>query len=205
MARNRVPEGLNKVVELITKLSLRHTEATILSDMLTMNICCLAHGQMEAEYLETIKKYQQEEMIMFSQILGMLWNRANAPFTDLFGDLYEYLNSKTKAQGLGQFFTPEHICRLMSEMIMTDQKMEDITVNDPCCGSGRQLLAHAKTVLDAGFNPKKNMYYANDLDIICAKMTVVNLAMNGLQGFVTQSNVFLCQRMFFRGGLLRIT
>ena len=78
----------------------------------------------------------------------------------------------------GQFFTPEHICDFMARI--TDPQAESIA--DPCCGSGRLLLAGLKVSRENGFEP---LLYANDLSITCSKMTLLNLLINCADGEVT--------------------
>ncbi len=66
--------------------------------------------------------------------------------TDVKGDLYEYLLSEIKTAGRnGQFLTPRHLIRFITEMV--DPKIGE-TVYDPACGTGGFLLValeHVKT------------------------------------------------------------
>jgi type I restriction enzyme M protein len=69
---------------------------------------------------------------------------------DLFGDAYEFLISNYAAnagKSGGEFFTPQHVSKLIAQLAMHKQK----TVNkiyDPACGSG-SLLLQAKKHFDA--------------------------------------------------------
>ncbi len=69
---------------------------------------------------------------------------------DLFGDAYEFLISNYAAnagKSGGEFFTPQHVSRLIAQLAMHKQ----ISVNkiyDPACGSG-SLLLQAKKHFDA--------------------------------------------------------
>ena len=69
---------------------------------------------------------------------------------DLFGDAYEFLIGNYAAnagKSGGEFFTPQHVSRLIARLAMHGQK----TVNkiyDPACGSG-SLLLQAKKHFDA--------------------------------------------------------
>lgn len=82
----------------------------------------------------------------------------------------------------GQFFTPESISLLMSEIIMGDKLHDGMTVNDPACGTGRTLLMALKHIRAKGYEPK---LYANDLSMTCAKMTLLNFCINSVDGAVT--------------------
>jgi len=65
---------------------------------------------------------------------------------DLFGDAYEFLISNYAAnagKSGGEFFTPQHVSRLIAQMAMHGQD----TINkiyDPACGSGSLLLQSIK-------------------------------------------------------------
>ena len=49
------------------------------------------------------------------------------------------------------------------------------TVHDPCCGSGRLLLAAAKA-------DRSRKFYGWDIDLQCVRMTALNLAFQNLYG-----------------------
>jgi type I restriction enzyme M protein len=54
-------------------------------------------------------------------------------------------------------------------------------ISDPCCGSGRLILA------SNNFTPG-NYFVAQDLDHICVKMACINLAMHGIKAEVHHMN-----------------
>jgi type I restriction enzyme M protein len=76
--------------------------------------------------------------------------KSNTDQIDLFGDAYEFLISNYAAnagKSGGEFFTPQHVSKLIAQLAMHKQK----TVNkmyDPACGSG-SLLLQAKKHFDA--------------------------------------------------------
>lgn len=78
----------------------------------------------------------------------------------------------------GQFFTPDPVCEFMARI--SDPKGE--TVNDPCCGSGRLLLATLKVARENGEDP---IIYANDLSYTCSQMCLMNLLFNSARGEVS--------------------
>lgn len=110
----------------------------------------------------------------------------NIGWCDVFGNIHQTcLYSKTGKGFLGQFFSPEHICNCMTAISLTDIKKKDtsevITVNDPCCGSGRMLLA-AHTYCQK----EHRMTYctAKDICLECVKMTTANFLLHGVVGEV---------------------
>ena len=69
---------------------------------------------------------------------------------DLFGDAYEFLISNYAAnagKSGGEFFTPQHVSRLIARLAMHKQKAVN-KIYDPACGSG-SLLLQAKKHFDA--------------------------------------------------------
>ena len=108
----------------------------------------------------------KECMILVGEIM-----EANGNLHDAFGDLFmEHLSFGKN----GQFFTPQPICDMISQM-QIKETLNGQSVCDPTCGSGRMLLAAAK------INPKLS-FYGSDIDLLCCKMTVLNLALNSLKG-----------------------
>lgn len=93
---------------------------------------------------------------------------------DFFGDFYQQLSSKAKSSRMGQFFTPEHICDLITEVLPPDAS-KGKRINDPTCGSGRMLLSHH--VKNLG-----NYYVGEDLDLMCCKMSALNFLLHGVEG-----------------------
>jgi type I restriction enzyme M protein len=69
---------------------------------------------------------------------------------DLFGDAYEFLISNyaaTAGKSGGEFFTPQHVSKLIAQPAMHKQPIVN-KIYDPACGSG-SLLLQAKKHFDA--------------------------------------------------------
>ena len=97
------------------------------------------------------------------------------PWYDFFGEIYESeVASVRRKSGSGQFFTPQSVCEFMAAIVAaTDEEH----ISDPCCGSGRLLLAaHAD-------NPSA-VVQAQDLDRTCVLMTICNFIAHGVRGKV---------------------
>jgi type I restriction enzyme M protein len=76
---------------------------------------------------------------------------------DLFGDAYEFLISNYAAnagKSGGEFFTPQHVSRLIAQLAMHKQARVN-KIYDPACGSGSLLLQAKKHfdnhIIDEGF------------------------------------------------------
>lgn len=76
---------------------------------------------------------------------------------DLFGDAYEFLISNYAAnagKSGGEFFTPQHVSKLIAQLAMYGQKKVN-KIYDPACGSGSLLLQAKKQfdkhIIEEGF------------------------------------------------------
>ena len=161
--------------KIIIDMSRKHGLHKTFSDFLTLTICAFSLGRMEDLYMETINKYEKPDAYRFSEALSALIIEMMGDgfgLVDILGEFYEQNLSHGHN---GQFFTPQPICDLMARMInpTTDGKR----IADPACGSGRLLMAMAKV-------NRLGYFYGADVDVTCAKMTVINLCLNGMFGEV---------------------
>lgn len=123
---------------------------------------------------------RQQEPHLFR--IAMIWMERVADameqgrWVDFFGGLYEEMyQTKGKASSLGQFFTPIHLCDLLTHCV---GDADDVRISDPACGSGRTLLAH---FADSGFD-HRGYYIGEDIDTMSVKMCALNLMIHGMQG-----------------------
>lgn len=173
------------------------------SDFLQIIICTFSHMHMEERYLEIIRRYPEKAhkiQELFRHCLKSYHNEIVLNgWSDMLGSFYElHINSPSKAQKTGQFFTPPPICNFMAQIVHGDDLSEGgKTVNDCAAGSGRNLLAaHAIA--------PNNYYFGEDIDPMCAYLNTVNFLLNGVVGEVvcwdafSPSNTF---RFAFRCGV----
>lgn len=91
---------------------------------------------------------------------------------DAWGELYmSVVISHSTQQGGGVFFTPPHVCDLMT-MFVHNGKDKFGLISDPACGSGRTLLS---------FNAQNpgNYLCAEDINYTCCLMSVCNFLVHG--------------------------
>lgn len=182
----------NKIFESIAPH--RHTVEKF-DDFLRMSVCAFSIGRMEKEYEEVIKKYSPEEVKQFGHALGQLFEdyeekSQDGQWRDILGSYFE--EAGTSNAKMGQFFTPESVCNLMAKISGNGQDSE--TVNDPCSGSGRNLIAHCRLAPNNRF---KCFYIGQDIDYRCVLMTVVNMVMYGMKGVVIHMDALALK--VFRG------
>lgn len=160
----------------------------VFDDFLTMSIASFGRNLEtglsydEDLYMSLIPKYQDHKLVdHFPKMLGWMIvemeNRRNdSQGNDVLGDFYqEFLYKK----GRSQYFTPWNACYMMAQM--TFEANPDRTVGsppqrilDPCCGSGRLLVASSKV------HGIQHSFYGIDLDQVCVKMSALNMFLNGI-------------------------
>jgi type I restriction enzyme M protein len=167
----------------INNVSSRHHKSKVFDDFLQMAVCAYSMGRSEDIYNDIVKRYNHDEVKFFGDALGALVldheKNNGLGWKDFLGNYFEtegQYNSK-----MGQFFTPVSICNLMSHLTNDKQKDGRQFVNDPTCGSSRNLIAHAMK------NPNNRFHYfyvGQDLDKRCCLMSVLNFVMFGMSGVV---------------------
>ena len=112
----------------------------------------------ESRYHEIRKKYPEADFCRFPEMLGMLMLAVNKAqkqgvFDDVLGRLYMDLGLGNDSNG--QYFTPYCVSKLMAALGGLDvaEKLKTekfVSVLEPTCGSGANLIAFAEHVRDAG-------------------------------------------------------
>ncbi|WP_436715426.1 N-6 DNA methylase [Roseiconus lacunae] len=172
-----------------------HGRGRVFSDFLTVMRCALAGGTMEEEYHETIGKgYTEGEpgtrgIDTLKTAIHLLIGAMEDAGQDVLGDMFQ--DAITYGEN-GQFFTPDSVCTVMAGLTVPNERTADRrTVNDPACGSGRQLLAVAK-------NQPHWEFTGQDVDHRCVQMTAINMGLNGLRGWAVWQNTLTleCNRVY---------
>lgn len=173
--------------KLMDSFQYRYDTGRVFEDFLTMSICAVTQNIMtgvshyEDLYLETIAPYKTDALrhqfpkMFAALVLEMEERVGSASGNDVLGEYYQ--DNLAKKKGKGQFFTPWHLCEFMAQLTVGDDckdKALPLRIIDPCCGSGRMLLAGAK------HHGEYHQYYGIDIDHTCVKMTALNLFLNGI-------------------------
>ena len=135
------------------------------------------HGN-EEEYAEMLSEW----LLQLSQDLE------EKPYSDMLGMFYEELvTSHSKSKHMGQFYTPEDVTKLMTELALEVNENTMGMVNDCACGSARMLLsAHVKS--------KGNLIcIGQDLDEVSCKMATLNFWSHGVRGSILQQDTLTLQ------------
>ena len=166
--------------------SLAYGHRAIFDDFLTVTLFAFSQNLLTGKsydedlYLQIMAKYKdQKERELFGELLALLILEKEERYyggsgNDVLGEFYE-LHVANKNSG--QFFTPWHICTMIAKLngaIAESETTRRQRILDPACGSGRMLLASAKTL---GYDQE---YYGIDIDLHCVKMAAINLFLNGI-------------------------
>jgi type I restriction-modification system DNA methylase subunit len=149
------------------------------------------HDSAEAQHaaLDTYRNHKKvNELVELVKMVGDL----SEGFRDPLGELYMQAISNGHN---GQYFTPEPICDMMAA-ISVGNPIDEQTVADCACGSGRMLLSAAKI-------NRHHKLYGADLDIICCKMALLNMLLNSLEGEIAHMNSLTND--FYRGYKVQTT
>lgn len=161
-------------------------------DFLLMSVCALSGGQMEDQYMETVRKHTHGEMgrrgcdaiaDMFARLVLIMQETRQ----DVLGDLFQGAVS----HGEHQFYvTPKPVAAFMARLTMHEAMKfghDPPTVWDPSCGSGRLLLSAADQRRDSFF-------IGQDIDLACVRITSLNLALRNLYGCVFWGDTLIRER-----------
>lgn len=194
MLKNRdVPKELKIFNSLFFEFQYKYNLNQVFDDLLTIIICAMGAQTQEPLYLETIKKYNRQELDALCKLFAELMTiYANAKifgdWCDPLGDYYECLAGNYKKSNFGQYFTPKPLCTLMAGITIGNEW--GLTINEPACGSGRLILA-------ANHQTKGNYFVCQDLDPICCKMTAINLCFHEIRAEVhCMDSLMMANRRF---------
>lgn len=153
------------------------------------------HDEREQQYIKTIKRYSRAEQEIFPKLFAVMVEALEAePDQDFLGEMFMGLELGNHWKG--QFFTPYNVCRLMSEITITDledriEKKGWVGINDPCCGAGALLIAARNTMVRNKRGPRDALYVAQDIDRTAALMCYIQLSLLGCAGYVVVGDSLL--------------
>lgn len=112
------------------------------------------------------------------------------PGQDLLGDAYMRLGIGSRENG--QFFTPYHLCEVMADMGLPQERAEQVidehgyvTVNDPAAGGGATLIAAANRLKSYGINYQRSaLFVAQELSEMTALACYIQLSLLGMPAIV---------------------
>lgn len=126
---------------------------------------------------------------LLQKVVDMI-DKLNLEDKDIKGDLYEYLLSKLATAGTnGQFRTPRHIIKMMTQMMLSDTPIsKDYKIYDPACGTAGFLInsieylkeQRAELLDELSVKEFENLFYGNDFDISMARIASMNMMLHSI-------------------------
>ncbi|EBP4584920.1 DUF1738 domain-containing protein [Salmonella enterica] len=197
--RGKTNPHIQEFVSLFNSISPQENRWQVFSDFAHMAAAALYNAihrdpTVEADYLRRVKHYSKEDAIRMSGLLAAVTNGLEFSPTDFLGQLLMTLELGN--QYLGQYFTPYSLSYTMARLNMADRlpelkngSREYITVCDPACGAGGMIVATAEAMLEAGYNPQKQMLaYCTDIDPLAAMLCYIQLTLMHIPAVVSIGN-----------------
>jgi len=197
-------------VNLFDKLTGKHNRWEVWKDMVWMFAIAIsnsvdkryAEGR-EKTYMSIVKKYTKQEVDLFVELYGLLYKSIIArtesscsSWGDFLGEMFMNLNLGNELGG--QFFTPYHVCHMMSRATIehdlpTLQKEISekgyFSCYDGAVGAGAMLIAAAEVCVEQKINyPFQVMFVAQEIDSTTALMCYIQLSLLGCAGYVVIGN-----------------
>ena len=200
------------IIKLIEKNAYRHSAWEVFSDFLTIYAISISNSMNHAKreerekyYLDTIRKYDKEEVDNFVKmgaelVMEMESYAKRQRFTDVLGKIFHEMEFHDKWQG--QFFTPQDIASMIGKVTCNWEVIEKAirvygyaSINEPCCGSGATLLGFLNGFYEMGEEWKLKLNHSNqilmvaqDVDARCCMMAYIQLSLYGVPAIVEQRN-----------------
>lgn len=145
----------------------------------------------EQEYLNIVKKYENDEVKTFADMLGLLALALEEKPEDVLG--WIYMTSGMGSKAAGQFFTPYHLSELCAGLLLPEpQEDRKIYLNEPSCGGGGMIIASVTALKNKGFDYQKNLeVVAQDLDWKGVYMCYLQLSLLGVRAICVQGDTLL--------------
>ena len=194
-----------EIVSGIQKLAYKHPVEQVFQDWL--EICAIAisnsvdwreREDREKRYLMLINKYDREEqqqlVELFAKLVMTLEAEAQSGTPcDILGGVFHGLGLHNKYKG--QFFTPNHICEFMGQLVDDDSIAEAIddqgyvSVCEPCVGSGGIVIGFVAAMAKKHRNYQQQMCVtACDIDLKCVHMAYLQLSLYGIPAVIVHGN-----------------
>lgn len=151
-------------------------------------------AEREKRYEEIASKMEPETLSSYARMFALLYLATREYVDDpcdILGDIYHELRLNNEWNG--QFFTPDHICRLIAQLVNPIDELPDkegpILINEPTCGSGTMIIGAVWAMKRKSLDfQHKSFFVAQDIDIRCVWMAYIQLSLYGIPAVVIHGN-----------------
>lgn len=182
-------------IKKLEQLCIKHTRSVVfyeLCDLMGYALDIDKTEEKEEAYKRIISKYDKKEQDILASAFANVVLGLESDRGDFLGECFMQLSMGDKSCR-GQVFTPYHISHLMGNISLDEEnvkkKIEEqgyIIIKDDCCGGVSLLIGAFYALKDLGYNPQTQaLFYGNDIDRNCARMTYCQLSILGACGIIT--------------------
>jgi type I restriction-modification system DNA methylase subunit len=185
-------------IKKINAFSSRHRTYQVFRDFIALSARMISNQmvyfsqELEDEYLQTIKSYAKEEANLFAELYALVFSvLAQGNFTDFLGNCYMKLELGNDKHG--QFFTPFHICQLLTMVsagndlaeTLNNSQQKFIALSEPCCGAGAMIIAFAENMMNNHIDISQHLYVqGTDIDPMVAEMCYIQCTLLGIPAHI---------------------
>jgi hypothetical protein len=152
---------------------------------------------LEQRYMMIVERYgdnKREAMTRMANLLGELTLVIPDYHGDFLGDAY--MTAGFGNERAGQFFTPYAVCSLMAHMNFDPDYVgrikevgRPITVSDPACGAGAQIIATAECLVEQGLDVQQYLLATLvDIDPLPFKMAYLQMTLKDIPAICVHGN-----------------
>lgn len=196
------PQNIAAFVKRLADIDRSKRLTEVFRDFCEMAYCSLAKqacpfpdqaDKLEANYMEVVARYRNKaDIAIMPELMAMALIALNGGGGDFLGSVAAEIGALDS--GLGQFFTPYDISRLMAEMNLTEApeiitREGFLTLSEPAAGAGGMVLAAADVIEGKGFCPARNLWVeAVELNRATFHMAYIQISARGIAGQVICGN-----------------
>lgn len=179
-------------IKLVDELARYRRHSEVFNDFLEMAYCAVAKttyppgheaaDALEERYMRVVKRNDEKYIRLMPELLGTFAVGIDSVGGDFLGRISGEIGALH--DGLGQFFTPFEVSKMMAIMTLDNDETRAIverqgfvTMCEPACGAGGMVLAAAEVLDEMGLDPSICLWVqATDVSDTAYKMAYLQLA-----------------------------
>ena len=190
----------NEIIRTINEISGSRSPYEVFCDWIKCMAIAISNNQTffrdkiwqerEQLYIDTIKKYSEEEKNNFVKMRELLVSEMENHMGDILGEIFMKSDMGSKING--QFFTPYAVNQATARTLIKQTKPDKNGVYhlyEPTCGAGGMIIAMAQCLKEEGIDYQKKLkVVAQDLDWKSVYMAYVQLSYYGIRAKIIQGD-----------------
>lgn len=148
--------------------------------------------QCEEQYMKIVELCRyKESMTTIAHMMGSMTLCIQETMSDFMGPVFMELMADSHR---GQFFTPDSVCDLMSELTLSGIKdtlhtQSHVWIDEPACGAGAMVLSACRYLVRSGHDhTTKAMFRLADLDQTAYMIAYIQMELAGVSAVINHQN-----------------